>query len=300
MLPSVPTLALTCLLLLAAGYVVLALLTLVPRFRGIANETWPILLTETLIVGLAAGAIWIGGVVLSLALLALLARCVWEAATVTRMRHRQARLSPRAIAAGAVLLAIVLGFLPILVAILVSAGLVLAALFSPVNHRIPRTHDLRLLRELALFPIAPLLVFVAAGLHGSHGAWLLVAFIFVETFDSYALAGGRLFGRTRAFPSLSPRKTVEGLAFGSGALMLTAALAAPVFGAPLLGSVAVALISGGLAVAGDLAASALKRRAGVKDYPRVLPHQGGLLDITDAWITAGAGLVAIAAITGLA
>ena len=40
------------------------------------------------------------------------------------------------------------------------------------------------------------------------------------------------------------------------------------------------------ALAGDLLASAAKRRAGVKDYPAVLPIQGGLLDIMDAWIVA--------------
>ena len=60
-----------------------------------------------------------------------------------------------------------------------------------------------------------------------------------------------------------------------GALILTASLVA------------------GLAVAGDLAASRLKRMAGVKDYPVLMRRQGGVLDSLDSWIAAGAGLVAL-------
>ena len=98
---------------------------------------------------------------------------------------------------------------------------------------------------------------------------------------------------------LSPNKTVEGPACGTVMLMLTAALAGALLaGLPLATSALVALFCGVLAVAGDLAASRLKRAAGVKDYPAVLPLQGGLLDIADAWIATGAGLVALLALTG--
>jgi CDP-diglyceride synthetase len=41
------------------------------------------------------------------------------------------------------------------------------------------------------------------------------------------------------------------------------------------------------AIAGDLTASAAKRRAHVKDYPAIIASQGGLLDIYDSWIVAG-------------
>ena len=70
-------------------------------------------------------------------------------------------------------------------------------------------------------------------------------------------------------------------------------------GFPVLGSMLFALAAGALTVAGDLAASRLKRVAGVKDYPAVLPHQGGLLDITDAWIATGAGLVTLMSLGNL-
>ena len=121
-----------------------------------------------------------------------------------------------------------------------------------------------------------------------------------ETFDSYALLGGKLFGKHKAFPNLSPNKTVEGLGIGAIMLMATAAgLGVLLAGLPVLASAAIALFAGVLTLAGDLLASRLKRLSGVKDYPQILPHQGGLLDITDAWVVTGAGLVCLATGLGL-
>lgn len=151
---------------------------------------------------------------------------------------------------------------------------------------------------LLLFPGLPLLVFVAAGLSGGYGPSLLLAFLLVETFDSYALLGGKFLGKTKAFPVLSPNKTIEGLAAGALMLMATAGLGAWALGAPVVPALGLALLTGPLAVAGDLLASKIKRRAGVKDYPTILPRQGGLFDITDAWITVGAGFVLIALVLG--
>ena len=88
----------------------------------------------------------------------------------------------------------------------------------------------RVALDLLVFPTVPLVVFTAAGLHGGFEVWLLVAFILVETFDSYALLGGKFFGRHKAFPVLSPRKTVEGLVIGAIVLMLTAGLVGAGFG----------------------------------------------------------------------
>lgn len=150
--------------------------------------------------------------------------------------------------------------------------------------------------KLLAFPGVPLVIFVSAGIAGGHAAWLLLAFLFVETFDSYALLGGKVFGRTKAFPTLSPNKTIEGLAAGTVMLMATAGLGALVLAAPLLPAMGLALLTLPLAVAGDLLASRIKRQAGVKDYPAVLPRQGGVFDITDAWITTGAGFVLISLI----
>lgn len=152
--------------------------------------------------------------------------------------------------------------------------------------------SLRLAAEVLLFPGLPLALFVAVGVEPANAGVLVLAFLLVETYDSYALFGGKLFGRHPAFPRLSPRKTVEGLAGGAAMLALTAALAGPLLlGWSLALSLAAAAVIAVAAVVGDLAGSRLKRASGVKDYPQVLPRQGGLLDIVDAWLIAGPALV---------
>jgi phosphatidate cytidylyltransferase len=117
------------------------------------------------------------------------------------------------------------------------------------------------------------------------GVLLLVAFLLSEVMDSAAVLGGRLFGRRPAFPRLSPRKTVEGLLAGLVAVTaVTLVLGLAVLGWSLVHTLLVAVVAPVATVAGDLAASAIKRQIGVKDYPPVHPVQGGVLDIVDAWI----------------
>ena len=154
---------------------------------------------------------------------------------------------------------------------------------------------MRLAVEVAIFPALPVFLFVMVASAPGNAGVVLVSFLLVETYDSYALLGGKLFGRRPAFPRLSPRKTVEGLVAGAVMLGLTAALAGPLvvdwsIGASLSAAILIAVT----AIAGDLAGSRLKRASGVKDYPQVLPRQGGLLDIADAWLIAAPALVWLA------
>ena len=291
---DVTTLALTCLALLGAGYLVVGLLLLVPAGAPAAREILPILNMEAVIVGTVTGAVWLGGWVTVLAALALVARTGYEAASVTIKDG-----APGAwygFAAGLVGLSLAASFLPLFWLCLLALavlGAALAVLFLKDAGNAAA--------NLIAFPAVPLVVLAAAAIRGDVAAWLLVAFFLVETFDSYALLGGKLFGRRKAFPALSPNKTVEGLLAGAVMLMLTAAIVGWLLAdLPALGSMALALFAGVLTVTGDLAASRLKRAAGVKDYPHLMRHQGGLLDITDAWIATGAGVICLVALTGLA
>lgn len=295
MLISVNALALTTLSLLALGYLVLGVLALVPATSRTAREAFPILFTETAIIGVGVGAIWVGGYATAALLLLLVARVVWEAATVGALRAQI--LPPLALAGAAVLACLLLSLLPTQGAALACVCALLGCLAARIYATAPRV---QVYLDLAIFPGMPLLLFASAGIGGAYAGWLLLAFMLVETFDSYALLGGKLFGRTKAFPVLSPRKTVEGLMAGSAMLIATAAAAALLFGVTVSSAVGVALVVAPLAVAGDLSASRLKRLSEVKDYPAVMPHQGGLFDIADAWISTGAGFVLIAALFGIA
>lgn len=115
------------------------------------------------------------------------------------------------------------------------------------------------------------------------------AFLFLVAmgYDGFAAAFGRLLGRHRLCPNLSPHKTWEGAASG---LLICAGLGVVlgflVSSWPQWLAVSVAVGVGLLALIGDLLASSIKREAGVKDFGRVIPVIGGVLDKFDSLIFA--------------
>jgi len=101
--------------------------------------------------------------------------------------------------------------------------------------------------------------------------------------DSAAYYGGRTFGRHALAPLVSPNKTVEGSVFG----LMGSVIAGILLGTWLLGfstafMAEVSLVAGVSGQIGDLAESALKRSAGVKDSSTLLPGHGGMLDRLDS------------------
>ena len=109
--------------------------------------------------------------------------------------------------------------------------------------------------------------------------------------DTFAYFIGCKFGKHKLIPAVSPKKSVE----GSVAAFVGAALMLSIYGVimiqtgvftevkllhyPILG-----LIIGGLAQIGDLTASAAKRYTGVKDFGKLIPGHGGILDRVDSYI----------------
>jgi phosphatidate cytidylyltransferase len=112
---------------------------------------------------------------------------------------------------------------------------------------------------------------------------IIVLFVLIWVGDSAAYYGGRKFGRHRLAPAVSPGKTVEGAIAGLiGSIVAGAAMSHWLTDEPWLG---MAVVSGITAVAGqfgDLAESALKRSAKVKDSSSILPGHGGILDRLDS------------------
>ena len=127
----------------------------------------------------------------------------------------------------------------------------------------------------------------------AHGLSLLVwAFIVTWSTDIGAYFAGRIFGKRKLAPAISPNKSVEGLYGGvAAATLLGGAWAlATDLGMALLVLAPVLAIA---AQAGDLFESGMKRRAGVKDSGAWLPGHGGVLDRLD-------GLVPVAVLTAAA
>ena len=119
--------------------------------------------------------------------------------------------------------------------------------------------------------------------------WLIVLLAITFATDTGAYAVGRLFGRHRLAPAISPNKTIEG-AIGGLALGAAAAVGVPMLlgvATRMPGPVLRALLVPIAAMAGDLLESALKRRLGVKDMSNLLPGHGGLLDRLDSLLLAG-------------
>lgn len=146
--------------------------------------------------------------------------------------------------------------------------------------------SLHLLQQLALIESAD---------SAYRGTQLVLLFMAtVKMGDIGAYFGGRAFGKHKMSPRISPGKTWEGFAFSfvgaiGGAYLFTWALTATCAHAPFDGwwqPLVWALVLGPLGVAGDLAESAMKRDAAVKDSSNVVPGFGGFLDILDALILA--------------
>ena len=99
-----------------------------------------------------------------------------------------------------------------------------------------------------------------------------------------------LIGKHKMSPKLSPKKSVEGAVGGVvGAALLGAVYAAAVshFGDASASPVVYAVICGAgglISMVGDLAASAIKRNHEIKDYGKLIPGHGGILDRFDSVI----------------
>jgi len=107
--------------------------------------------------------------------------------------------------------------------------------------------------------------------------------------DIMAYLAGMLLGRsTRLKLPVSPNKSMVGFIAGFLSSIGVALLFNYFFPALLMGKTSYAVLLGAviglLTIIGDLAESALKRSAGVKDSGKLIPGRGGLLDSVDSWL----------------
>lgn len=113
-------------------------------------------------------------------------------------------------------------------------------------------------------------------------------FLMTWATDTCAYFAGLLLGKHPLFPSVSPKKSVEGLIGGVAGAALFGWIGSRTFAPFILGWDAIGL---GATIAvvgqlGDLVESALKRDAGVKDASSILPGHGGILDRLDSLLFA--------------
>lgn len=134
-----------------------------------------------------------------------------------------------------------------------------------------------------LYPVLPLLLIIALN-QGAYRILLCFCVVIAASYDMGAYILGTLCGKHKLAPSISPKKTIEGLWGGivcaviAGlCLYLYFAIKAPLYLYTLM------LIIGALCAAGgDLLESWLKRIAHLKDAGSILPGHGGFLDRLDS------------------
>lgn len=163
----------------------------------------------------------------------------------------------------------------------------------------PKFHATQVVAAFFAFMYAPLMLsFVYLTRMCPQGIYL-VWLILISSWgcDTCAYCVGKLIGRKKIFPVLSPKKSLEGCIGG----MLGAAIIGGVYAQLVVESafpdkrvvwvVAFICAAGALmSMVGDLAASAIKRNHHIKDYGKLIPGHGGIMDRFDS-MTATAPMI---------
>jgi phosphatidate cytidylyltransferase len=167
---------------------------------------------------------------------------------------------------------------------------ILACLIYALGARVQQSQVLPAMAGtlLGLFYIAWLLNYLLYLRKLPHGRELVILLLFlIWACDSAAYYAGRLWGKHKLAPRISPAKTIEG-AIGGLVLSLAVILAARAWFPDLnfIEALLLGLGVGIIAQVGDLCESRIKRWAEVKDSGSLFPGHGGMLDRVDSLILA--------------
>jgi phosphatidate cytidylyltransferase len=175
--------------------------------------------------------------------------------------------------------------LSLVLALALAVGLVLALAETDMRGAVDRlAHGL--LAALYVGFLLPHVVRLHAVPDGGP-RWVFFAIACSMAGDTSGYFGGRLTGRTKLFPRVSPNKTVEGaVAAMTGSLVAAVGVAwlLPPPGLTPVPALGLGLALGVLAQTGDLVESMLKRAYDTKDSGWILPGHGGVLDRIDALV----------------
>lgn len=164
--------------------------------------------------------------------------------------------------------------------------------------RFPNYHGREVMAACFSFLYGPVMLsFLYLIREGFMAGKYLIWFVFLCSWgsDTCAYAVGVLIGKHRMTPKLSPKKSVEGAVGGIVGASLLFALyvylieqyfGAAQFGISMAGAMALGAVGALVSMVGDLAASAIKRDYGIKDYGKLIPGHGGIMDRFDSVIIA--------------
>ena len=169
----------------------------------------------------------------------------------------------------------------------------------------PRYRLSQIAEAFAFFLYGPVMLSCIAPARGMTYGFHIVVLIFISSWvcDVFAYCVGILFGRHKLAPTLSPNKSIEGALAG----VVGAAAAGAIYGSLLarylpaeqeLALVFAVICAVGAVIAqmGDLVASAIKRGYDIKDFGRLIPGHGGVIDRFDSVIFTTPVIFALAAL----
>ena len=232
------------------------------------------------------GAVWWGGYVFITFVSIATGLIVWELA----------RMMPPDQAARSVAMGVLAGIAAFL-AIWLKAGFALPVLLVPAV-----VGFLWLPAHRRVF--VPFLIFILLAAFGMMSVrtefgfpWMLWLVLVVAGTDIAGYFAGRIFGGPKFWPKISPKKTWSGTAAGWVVAMGIGAIFAAVLDTGLW-LVALSALAAFASQLGDIAESAVKRRAGIKDSSALIPGHGGLFDRFDGMLGAAILVLVVMELTG--
>lgn len=160
----------------------------------------------------------------------------------------------------------------------------------------PKYHANQIMSAMFSFLYGPVMLsFLYLLREGFEDGIYLVWFVLLASWgsDTCAYCVGVLIGKHKMTPKLSPKKSVEGAVGGVlGAALLFVLYTQFVINSytmitlPLSFAAALGAVGAMISMVGDLAASAVKRDHGIKDYGKLIPGHGGIMDRFDSVIVA--------------
>ena len=138
---------------------------------------------------------------------------------------------------------------------------------------------------LGLFYVAVMLSYIYKVRILEDGIYI-VWLIFIASWgnDTFAYFTGVLLGKHKMAPVLSPKKSIEGAVGGVVGAAVLGVIYATATQGPVLEYAVICAVGALISMVGDLAASAIKRNQGIKDYGKLIPGHGGILDRFDSVI----------------
>ncbi len=253
------------------------------------------LISSVVLVVLALVTILTGGYLLATVLLFLALTAFHELTKACGLSGREGRIGGLEIigSIGIVIYYLLMTFCAERIYLFLMLIVILAAFMFLYVFSFPKYHAEQIMCAFFCTAYAPVMlsfIYLVRELpYGIYSVWMI--FISSWICDTCAYVVGMLIGKHKLAPVLSPKKSIEGAVGGVAGAALVGALYAYFIVEPVISEqkitwvfVLISAVGAVISQVGDLAASAIKRNHEIKDYGKLIPGHGGVMDRFDSVI----------------